>query len=137
VAIFFTRTRIVDGSGRLVEELLIPVEVDDDIEGPPQQICDRWHSRVRAVCLEEVAGRIANLAQEYRHGLERARIRESQLADIARAHRDALVQPGLFDRRLLDDRMDDPDHERRESLTTASTLLLAQQSETVLLIVVH
>jgi hypothetical protein len=136
VAIFLTRTRIVDGSGRMVDELLIPVEVCADIEGPAQQVCRRWHSRVRTVCLAEVADRIAALAPEYRRGLERARIRESQLADIARAHRRALVQPGLFDRRA-DERAYDPDHERRESLTNASSLLLARQSETILLIVIH
>ena len=132
-----TRTRIVDGSGRLVEELIIPVEVGRDIEGRVQKVCDRWHSSVRAVCLEKIAARLADLARQYRDGLERARTRESQLADIVQPDRNALVQPGLFDRRALHDRVEGPDHERHDALTTASSLLLAQQSETVFLIVVH
>jgi hypothetical protein len=137
VAIFVTRTRVVDGSGRLVEELIIPVQVGRDIEGRVQDVCDRWHSRVLAVCLETIAARLADLARQYRDGLERARSRESQLAGIVRSDRSALVQPGLFDRRALQDRVEAPDHERQDALTTAFSLLLAQPPETILLIVVH
>jgi hypothetical protein len=134
--IFFTRTRIVDGSGRLVEERVIPVEVSGEIHGQPQKLFERWRALVRSVCLAEVARRMADLASEYRHGLQRARTRESQLADMARADRDALVQPSLFDRRALNDRVAVADDGRPESLATASSLLVAQQSETILLLII-
>jgi len=40
VAIFLTRTSIADGSGRLVEELLIPVEVDLDPGDGAERVFD-------------------------------------------------------------------------------------------------
>ena len=134
-AIFFTRTRCVDGSGRLVEERLIPVEVSGDIGGHPQEVFVRGRALVRSVCLAEIAKRLGDLAAEYRHGLERARARESQLAALARADREALVQPGLFDRRTLKHDAAAADHGRPESLASASSLLVAQHTETVLLLV--
>lgn len=133
---FFTRTRIVDGSGRLIEELIIPVEVVRENGGRAQKVFDRWHALVRSVCLAEVATRMTNLAVEYRQGLQRARARESQLADLIDADRDALVQPGLFDRRPMKDQGARPDSGRRESLDIASSLLLAQRSDIVLLITI-
>jgi hypothetical protein len=136
VAIFFTRTTIVDGSGRLVEELLIPVQVERETGGDVQKMFDSWHALVRSVCLVEVAKRVTGLAWEYRHGLERARARESALAAIARADRGGLIQPGLFDRRAIHGRVSIPDDARQESLNSASALLVAQPSEIVLLLVV-
>ena len=116
VAIFFTRTSIADGSGRLVEELLIPVEVDREAGDEARQVFERWQSLVRSVCLAEVAKRITGLAWEYRHGLARASARESHLVEMATAERAGLVQPGLFDRRAMNDRTSLPDRQREESL---------------------
>jgi hypothetical protein len=134
--IFFTRTNIADGSGRLVETLVIPVEVSTEAGSNTQQLFDRWQPLVRSVSLAEVAKRITGLAWEYRHGLARARARESQLAEMARADRAGLVQPGLFDRRAMPDRSPNADCGRQESLNTASSLLVAQQLEFVLLLVI-
>jgi hypothetical protein len=136
VAIFFTRTTIVDGSGRLVEELVTPVEVERETGADAQQVFDRRHALVRSVCLAEVARRITGLAWEYRRGLERARARESQLAEPARADRAGLMQPGLFDRRAMQGRISITDGKRQASLNSASSLLVARQSECVLLLVI-
>jgi hypothetical protein len=134
VVIFFTRTNVVDGSGRLVEEIVIPVEVDRQPGEDAQMVFDRWQPLVRSVCLAEVAKRITGLAWEYRHGLARARARESQLAEMVRADRAGLIQPGLFDRRATGHRASPEDSGRQESLSTASSLLVAQQLEFVLLL---
>ena len=135
VAIFLTRTSIADGSGRLVEDLLIPVEVDREPGDEAQHVFDCWRALVRSVCLAEVAKRITGLAWEYRHGLERARVRESLLTELAGADTKALVQPGLFDHRAMKDRVPLPDRERQESLNAAS-LLVAHQLEFVLLLTI-
>ncbi len=138
-AIFFIRTRVVDGSGRLVENLLIPVEVRivsptlrrrRDIRAHAQEVLDAHQAAVRSVALAEVARRITALAADYGHGLERARARESRLAETD-AH--VLVQAGLFDRRHLQNQ-DRP--VRFHPMTASSSLLVAQQSEIVLLLVV-
>ena len=136
VAIFLTRTSIADGSGRLVEELLIPVQVDRDPGDEAQRVFDRWQAAVRSVCLAEVAKRMTALAWDYRHGLERAGARESRLAELAGADRAGLVQPGLFDRRSTNDRGVLPDSQRQESLNAASSLLVAHQLEFVLLLTI-
>ena len=68
---------------------------------------------------------------------ERARARESQIAELTEAERDALIQPGLFDRRVTNDRATAAESQRRPSLDTASSLLVAQSSETVLLLVIR
>ena len=120
-----------------MEELVIPVEVERETGDEALSVFDRWHALVRSVCLAEVAKRITGLAWEYRHGLERARARESQLAEMARADRAGLIQPGLFDRRAMHDQMSVADNERQESLNTASSLLVAQQSEFVLLLSIN
>jgi hypothetical protein len=134
---FFTRTQIADGSGRLVEELVIPVEASREAGGDVQVMFERSQPLIRSVCLAEVAKRITSLAWEYRHGLARARARESQLAEMARAERAWPVQPGLFERRVLHDRIAAADSGRQESLNTASSLLVAQQLGFVLLLVIE
>ena len=136
VAIFLARTSIADGSGRLVEELLIPVEVDRDPGDAAPQVFDRWHALVRSVCLAEVAKKMTALAWDYRRGLERARARESRLAELARADGAGLVQPGLFDRRSTNDKDFLPDCQRQESLSAASSLLVAHQLEFVLFLTI-
>jgi len=47
-----------------------------------------------------------------------------------------LVQPGLFDRRSTSDGGPLPDCQRQESLTTASSLLIAHQLEFVLFLTI-
>ena len=132
--IFFTRARIADGSGRLVEELVIPVEVNREPGDHAQKVFDRWQRLVRSVCLAEVAKRTTGLAWEYRHGLAQARAREARLVETARTDRAGLVQPGLFDRRAMNDRPPAPDACRQESLNSASSVLVAQQLQFVLLL---
>jgi hypothetical protein len=142
--IFVTRTRIVDGRGRLVEDLVIPVEVRcsvpatrgrrRDVGLHAQRLFDRCYAVVRSVCLAEVARHLTSLASEYGRGLERARTRESRLTELAETERRRLVQPGLFDRAASDPAPVEH-HGRREALDHAS-LLVAQRSETVLLLLV-
>lgn len=144
-AIFFTRTRIVDGSGRLVEDLVVPIEVRCPSEATrirrcrlPQQLqtlFDGWLGQVRTACLTEVASRITNLASAYGQGLQRARTREAQLLKLANNRRSALVQQGLFDRRGKRQQAA-TSHGRTEAFDAASSLLVAQQSEVVLLLVI-
>jgi hypothetical protein len=77
--------------------------------------------------------------------LERARVREARLSEIAANSADELVQGGLFDRRALQDRdrslrlhaaMAGQHRERSECLGAAASLLVAQQSEIVLLLLI-
>jgi hypothetical protein len=133
-AIFFARTRIVDGSGRLVEDLMVAVRVCSDIEGPAQQVLDRCHARVRAVCLREVAARIGDLARLYRDGFTRVRMRETWIAEDVHVRRNVLVQPGLFEQRALHNRVPAVEPHRQQSLIAASSLLLAQPPEILLLL---
>lgn len=144
-AIFFTRTRIVDGSGRLVEDLMVPVEVRRDIGPQAQRAFDAYYSAVRSVALAEVARRITALATEYGRGLARVRARESRLEEFAENRAHELVQAGLFDRRALQDRdrsvhvhatVSNQHRERREALDASSSLLVAQQSEIVLFLII-
>jgi hypothetical protein len=136
-AIFFTRTRIADGTGRLVEDLVVPIEVRGcDVALQTQTLFERFHPLIRSACLHEVARRITDLASEYGRGLERACTRESQLARLAGTDRTALIQPGLFDGRAMKDRAPFEHDGRKEALDLASSLLVAQPSETVLLLVI-
>ena len=79
---------------------------------------------------------MTDLAVEYGRGFERARARESYLMELANADGDTLVQPGLFDRRATNGRFSLEHHGREEALQSATSLLIAQASETVLLLIV-
>jgi hypothetical protein len=129
-------TRIVDGSGRLVEDLIIPIEVRFRQPGPqPRTLFEHCHALIRSACLTEVARRITALASEYGRGLERARSREAHLAQLAEADKAALIQPGLFDGRAVKERVAVQHDFRKAALDNASSLLVAQQSEAVLLLI--
>jgi hypothetical protein len=154
-AVFFTRTRLVDGTGRLVEDLMVPVEVRAtphaalrkrrDIGLHARKVFAAYHAAVRTVALAEVARRISVLATDYGRGLERARERESRLAELAANHAPERVQAGLFDRRALQDRdrsvhfhaaMSNQHRQRRQALDASCSLIIAQQSEIVLLLII-
>jgi hypothetical protein len=142
-AVFITRTRVVDGSGRLVENFILPIEVRGELSlsrSSPghlrlrtQDVFDRYQGAARAACLAAVAARVTSLAADYGRGLARARMRESRLAELAHA-RHALVQPGLFGRQASKDVVPAPGV-TRESRDQASSVLIAQHSEIVLLLI--
>jgi hypothetical protein len=137
VVIFFVRTSIVDGSGRLVEELITAVEVRRETGSDVKTLFKHWRMLARSVCLVEVARRIALLSEEYKTALERARRRELQLAETAAAGRATLVQPGLFGRRANADRTPVEADGREDSLKAASSLLLARRSSIVLVLAIQ
>jgi hypothetical protein len=136
----------VDGTGRLVEDLILPIEVRSpqstahtarsETRRQAQKLFERWRAPVRSVCLSEVARRTTDLAAEYGRGFQRARARESYLTELANADGDRLVQPGLFNRRATKGRFSLEHHGREEALQSAASLLIAQASETVLLLIV-
>jgi hypothetical protein len=145
-AIFLTRTRIVDGAGRLVEDVFVPIEVRGatvarhqrrrEMARAAQALFDDSRALVRAACLEEVARRLSDLGSIYNRGLARARARESQVAALADAERRAMVQPGLFDDRATAHREPVDGLWRQETLDRAASPLVAQQSQAVLMLLV-
>ena len=137
VVIFFVRTSIVDGTGRLVEELITAVEVDRETRSDVKTLFKRWRMLARSVCLVEVARRIAVLTEEYKPALKRARVRELQLAETAAAGRAAMAQPGLFGRRANPDRTPAQNDGREDSLNAAGSLLLARRSSIVLVLAIQ
>jgi hypothetical protein len=141
----FMRTRVVDGSGRLIEDFLIPLQIRCSpsalrrmrgVHRWAQKLLDACLPSARSTALAEVAVRIDHLAAEYGRGLSRARAREAELGTLIEADRQALIQPGLFDRRGLGTGPSVQTDGRRQTLDNAASLLVAQQSEATLLLIV-
>jgi hypothetical protein len=143
-AIFFVRTRIVDGRGRLVEDLMVPLEFRS-AGLRAQALLDACHAAVRSAALAEVARRIRALAKEYGRGLQRARDRERRLMAVVENRVSERVQAGLFDHRAEQDHdrserlrttVSNEHRDRQEALDASMSLLIAQHSETVLLLII-
>jgi hypothetical protein len=128
-AIFLTRTRVVDGRGRLIEDVIVPVRVTNPLRS-------NSNSLVRSVALAEVAKRLSWIASEHRQSLQRAHQREAHIATIAALHHAAPLQPGLFESRTRKPATLIFDDDRKQALESAALLLVAQQSEIVLLLIV-
>ena len=101
-----------------------------------QKLLDACMPTVRSTCLTEVAARIDHLAFQHGRGLARARAREAQLAKVIDEDKQALIQPGLFDRRATRTNAPVQADARRQLLDDAASLLVAQQSEAALLLII-
>ncbi len=120
-AIWFYRARIVNGCGRLVEELLLPVHLPlaqsgvvdacalkrrrRDIRATADNTVERFREAVASVVRRHVEQRAAQIAAASREWVTRALARERQLALVVGADT-ALFQAGLFDARSIKQRED-------------------------------
>jgi hypothetical protein len=113
-AIFFGSVKIVDASGRVLEDLLVPVQVKfrarlhgkrrRDVCRDGQEIYDRHQPAVVEAVREHVSRRLMNISDKYGCGLARLMRREDHLARLLGDETPALVQAGLFDRRAVKER---------------------------------
>jgi hypothetical protein len=105
--IFFFRVRTVDGIGRLLEDVLVPVRMSGAI--PAERLGRRWDrrmalavathgKRLAEAALAAVADRARAIQRDHRHWLSAAEARDRRIAAMLdRTYRP--LQPGLFDRR--------------------------------------
>jgi hypothetical protein len=110
-AIFFVRVRIIDGSGRLLEDVIVPVQLRlpladratrrSDVRDEAQLLIERHGPAAMAAVGPHLAVRLAEISRQYGPGLERAERRERWLGRIVKRDGHHLVQAGLFDRRSL------------------------------------
>jgi superfamily II DNA/RNA helicase len=157
--LWFFHARIVNGSGRLVEELLLPVQLPAstaDLSGvcssPPKprdvtalvdQLFIRFRGAVTSAAQMHVERRALEIAGESRAWVGRAIARERRLSELL-ATDDALFQAGLFEtrslkhrenirtqrQRLVDETAFRGGHLERDAVTS-----LAQAPELVLLLI--
>jgi len=131
-AVFITRTPITDAIGRVIEDLLLAIEVRiSATRWRPEQVFSHCQPVVRAACLVEVARRIDSLANRYRNSRDQPRQRDDAVAKRLQAQKRAAFQPGLFGRRGVDgdqtDAQADPGVER-------PSMLVARETQTILLL---
>lgn len=155
-AIFFGRVNVVDASGRVLEELLVPVQVEfrasihgkrrNDLRRDAQDIHDRCQPAVVEAVREHVSTRLTNISDQSGHGLARSMRREGHLARLLADEVPALVQAGLFDRRALNEHESARSHEiaasnesdaRRRALQSAMLGITVRGPDIVLLLVVN
>jgi len=155
-AIFFVRVKVIDASGRVLEELLVPAQVKfhqmnhgkrrRDVRSDGQQVFDRHQADVVATVGEHVSTRLTNISNQYWCGLGRLTRREEHLAGLLGREMPALVQPSLFDRRALRDRESarsdetaaSEESDRRKRTLQSATLGLAMRgADIVLLLLVN
>jgi hypothetical protein len=155
--IFIVAIRIVDGSSRILEQWLLPLQIVD----PPElgnrklrrrqvtaaigSLIDRHAEAVRAAALIEVTKRVSALGISVAGSTALAQRREAALLKRILAERQPLVQLGLFDRRLLRQRQSELqleehleiEHRRRlNELNSARTLLIAQPLQIALVLLI-
>jgi hypothetical protein len=155
-AIFFVRVRIVDGSSRLLEDVMVPVQLRlpladratrrSDVRDKAQLLIGRHGPAAMAAAGTHLAVRLAEISRQYGRGLERADRRERWLGRIMNHDGHRLVQTGLFDRRALKDldavryrelRASRESNERRQTLQSVMAGLSTLQPEIVLLLLVE
>ena len=153
--IFFVRVRIIDGSGRLLEDVMVPVQLRlpladratrrSDVRDNAQLLIVRHGPAAMAAVGTHLAVRVADISRQYGRGLERAERRERWLGRIVNHDGHHLVQAGLFDRRSLKDldvaryrelRASRESNERRQTLQSGMTGLSTLQPEIVLLLLI-
>jgi hypothetical protein len=155
-AIFFGRVNVVDASGRVLEDLLVPVQVEfrasihgkrrGDLKREAQEIHDRCQPAVIGALREHISTRLTNISDQSGHGLARALRREGHLARLLADEMPALVQAGLFDRRAVNEHESARSHEtaasnesdaRRRALQPAMLGITVRGPDIVLLLLVN
>jgi hypothetical protein len=159
LAFWFFHARIVNGSGRLIEEVLLPIQLPmstadlsgvcasqpkrRDVSALAEQLIDRFRAAVTSAARSHIERRVAEIAGESRAWVTRALARERRLSRLV-ATDDALFQAGLFETRLAKHREDIRAQRQRlvdETTTRAGHLELdavmsvAQAPELVLLLI--
>lgn len=159
VTVWFFHARIVNGSGRLVEEVLLPVQLPVSASAvsvicgsPPKRrdvmvlaghLVERFCGAVTSAARLHVERRVTEIAGEGRMWVARALARERCLSQLV-ATDDALFQAGLFETRSLKHREDIRTQRQRLADETASraghleldaVTSLAQAPELVLLLI--
>jgi hypothetical protein len=124
-AIFFVRVKVIDASGRVLEELLVPAQVKfhqmnhgkrrRDVRSDGQRVFDRHQADVVATVGEHVSTRLTNISDQYSSGLGRLTRREEHLTRLLAREIPAMVQASLFDRRAV------KEHESARSEETAAS----------------
>jgi superfamily II DNA or RNA helicase len=125
--IWFVRARIVNGAGRLVEDMLVPVLADPaggavspkfagfprttaeggqcrrrrDVRAYAEQLVEQLAPAVISVVSKHVEARAKQIAVVSAQWIDRALIRERALSNISEADTAFLIQAGLFDARTL------------------------------------
>ncbi len=156
--IWFYRARVVNGCGRVAEELLVPVQLPlarfdtaggcalkrrrRDLRATADNTVEHFREAVASVVRRHVEQRAAQIAAAGREWFTRALARERQLAIVVGADT-ALFQAGLFDARSLRQREDLHAQQQRFMEETASRIghleldavvSIAQAPELVLLL---
>jgi hypothetical protein len=118
-AIFFGRVNIVDASGRVLEDLLVPVQVEfrasihgqrrhgqrrRDLRRDAQEIHDRYRPAVVGAVRDHVSTRLTHISEQWSCGFALSMRREEHLAKLLAGEIQTLVQAGLFDRRAVNER---------------------------------
>lgn len=115
------RARIVNGSGRLVEEMLVPVQLPlsrsdlasacapdarrRDVRARAEYLVERFGAAVASAAHRHVEQRTAEIAAESRDWVARTLVREQQLSQVIQTD-SVLFQAGLFETRSLRQRED-------------------------------
>ena len=153
--IVITRARILDQTGRLLEEVVVPIELTLRLMNPgttrravkalAQRILDLHQRAIVAVAREQISKRLAHISVQYGRGVQRSIRREERLAAILATEARPLVQAGLFDRRALKARAFDRDRDslawnesgaRRHMLRSAVAGITAQEPQIALILLV-
>jgi superfamily II DNA or RNA helicase len=142
ITVWFFHARIVNGCGRLVEDVIIPVQLPlsaadlpDLCSSPPKRrdvkaaavdLVERFRGAVTAVAQVQIERRVLEIAGESRAWVARALARERRLSHLV-ATGDPLFQAGLFETRSLTHREDIRQRRQRlvdETATRAGYLAL-------------
>ena len=147
--------QVVDQTGRLLEEVVVPIELTLRLMNPgttrravkalAQRILDLHQRAIVAVAREQISKRLAHISVQYGRGVQRSIRREERLAAILATEARPLVQAGLFDRRALKARAFDRDRDslawnesgaRRHMLRSAVAGITAQEPQIALILLV-
>jgi hypothetical protein len=134
-AIWFYRTRIINGCGRLVEDALVPVRSPlaaadaagcccfnvrrRSVRAVAERVFEHYQEAASSVARLHLERRASQIAGESRGWIVRARMREQQLSQTLQTT-SPLFQAGLFDGRSLRQREDSRAERQRLMVETAS-----------------
>lgn len=114
--IWFVRARIVNGAGRLTDEMLFPVWMPllagphttcrRDVRACAEHIVERYGTTVMDFIRQRATERSRDLQSQTAEWVVRTLRRECELSKIAATDAAALIQAGLFDSRALKEHED-------------------------------